>query len=53
MQQVHEGMNITETDFNTTVDLLISAMTKADVPHRIQNQLLQRLAKLRHEILYL
>lgn len=52
MQKVHEGMNITETDFNTTVDLLINAMTNADVPHPVQNQLLQRLAKLRHEMLY-
>lgn len=52
MEQVHQGMNITETDFNRTVDLLINAMNDADVPHTLQNQLLARLAPTRQEMLY-
>ncbi|NMH59910.1 group I truncated hemoglobin [Alteromonas ponticola] len=53
MAQVHTGMNITEAHFNRTVDLLINAMNKADVPHRLQNQLLAKLAPTRKEMLYL
>lgn len=52
MTQVHQGMNITEADFNRTVDLLINAMTKADVPHPLQNKVLQVLAPTRKEMLY-
>ncbi len=53
MEAVHTGMNITEGDFNRTVDLLINAMDKADVPHRLQNQILKVLAPTRDEMLYL
>ncbi len=53
MQQVHEGMQITETDFNITVDLLINAMNKAQISHQDQNRILQQLAQLRGEIIYL
>ncbi|WP_338063487.1 group 1 truncated hemoglobin [Alteromonas facilis] len=53
MEKVHGGMNITETDFNRTVDLLINAMNKASVPHRLQNQVLQALAPTRKEMLYM
>lgn len=53
MTQVHTGMNITEAHFNRTVDLLINAMNKANVPHRLQNQVLARLAPTRKEMLYL
>lgn len=52
MEQVHGGMNITETDFNRTVDLLIDAMDKADVPHPLQNRLLNKLAPMRSQMLY-
>lgn len=52
MQQVHTGLNITETHFNRTVDLLINAMTKADVPHQMQNKLLKVLAPTRDDMLY-
>jgi hemoglobin len=52
MQQVHDGMHITERDFNHLVDLLIDAMYQADVPHPVQNQLLARLAPLREDIFY-
>ncbi|MCW8109864.1 group 1 truncated hemoglobin [Alteromonas ponticola] len=53
MTQVHTGMNITEAHFNRTVDLLINAMNKANVSHRLQNQLLAKLAPTRKEMLYL
>lgn len=52
MQQIHDGMAITERDFNHLVDLLINAMYQADVPHPVQNQLLARLAPLRKDIIY-
>nr|WP_220100112.1 group 1 truncated hemoglobin [Alteromonas antoniana] len=52
MEQVHGGMNITETDFNRTVDLLINAMNKAGVSHRHQNQILAQLAPMRSQMLY-
>lgn len=53
MEQVHSGMNITESHFNRTVDLIISAMDKAGVPHRLQNKVLHALAPTRDEMLYL
>lgn len=53
MEQVHAGMNITEADFNRTVDLLINAMDKAQVPHRLQNKILHALAPTRNQMLYL
>jgi hemoglobin len=52
MQQIHDGMEINERDFNHLVDLLIDAMYKADVPHPVQNRLLARLAPLRTDIIY-
>lgn len=52
MEQVHGGMNITEADFNRTVDLLISAMDKASVSHRHQNRILAELAPMRSQMLY-
>lgn len=52
MQQIHDGMQVNERDFNHLVDLLIDAMYKADIPHHIQNQLLARLAPLRDDIIY-
>jgi len=53
MVQVHSSMNISETDFNTTVDLLIKAMTNANVEHKHQNQILKHLTNYRKEIIYL
>ena len=52
MVESHEGMNITEAEFNATVDLLINAMNRSGVPHRLQNRLLARLAPLREDIIY-
>lgn len=52
MKQVHQGMQISETDFNRTVDLLINAMTKAGVSHRHQNQILAIFAPMRKDMIY-
>lgn len=52
MEQVHGGMDINEKDFNRTVDLLINAMNKANVPHPLQNRLLSKLAPMRGQMLY-
>jgi hemoglobin len=52
MVDVHTKMNITEAEFNRTVDLLINAMNKAGVAHRTQNKLLARLAPMRADIIY-
>ena len=53
MVDVHTGMNMTERDFNLGVDLFINAMTKANVPHPVQNKVLNVMAKTRKEIIYL
>lgn len=53
MIDVHTNMNITEAEFNAVVDILIQAMNRSKIPHRIQNKLLARLAPLRKEIIYL
>ncbi len=53
MEQVHGGMNITEAHFNLTVDLFINAMNKANVPHRLQNQLINRMTHTREQMIYL
>jgi hemoglobin len=53
MTDIHTGMKITEKDFNHLVDLLINAMNLQGIPHRIQNQLIARLAPLRANIIYI
>ena len=53
MEQVHTGMNITESDFNHGVDLFIRAMKKANVPYTVQNRVLARLVPTRANIIYL
>lgn len=53
MQQVHAGMNISEADFNHGVDLFINAMTKADIPHSIQNKVLAVMIHTRNQMIYL
>lgn len=52
MDKVHTGMHISEADFNLTVDLLIDAMTKADVAHPLQNKVLAIFAPMRGEMIY-
>lgn len=52
MLDVHQKMNITEAQFNRTVDLLVNAMNKAGVANPTQNKLLARLAPMRPDIIY-
>ncbi len=52
MVQVHEGMNITESDFNRGVDLFIRAMDKANIPHRVQNKVLAAMIPTRNQMIY-
>lgn len=52
MEQVHGGMNITESTFNHGVDLFINAMTKADIPHPIQNKILAAMIHTRDQMIY-
>ncbi len=53
MVDIHVGMNVTEGAFTAIVEDLIEAMNKADVAIGTQNQVLDRLARLRPEIIYL
>ncbi len=50
MKAAHKGLAITETKFNAVVEDLQLAMDRADVPFRVQNRLLARLAPMEHDI---
>ncbi|HET8807839.1 MAG TPA: group 1 truncated hemoglobin [Methylophaga sp.] len=52
MVDIHVGMDITESHFNRTVDLLYVAMEQENIPHPTQNRLIARLAPLRKQIIY-
>lgn len=52
MIDIHVGMDVTEGAFTAIVEDLIEAMKKADVAIGLQNQVLDRLAGLRGEIIY-
>jgi hemoglobin len=53
MKQVHQGMNISESAFNHSIDLFINAMTKADIPHPIQNKVLSLMIHTRDQMIYI
>ena len=50
MQQAHQGLNITEADFNALVVDLQKAMDKHGIPFTAQNQLLARLAPMHRDV---
>lgn len=52
MLQVHQGMHITEAEFNAVVDALIRAMEKTNIAYPVQNRLLAELVPMRGEIIY-
>ena len=52
MATSHEGLGITDADFNTVVRLLRQAMNQAEVPYTTQNALLERLAPMHKDITY-
>jgi len=51
IKEAHAGMGINTADFNTTVDLLVNAMTSTGISHRLQNKVLARLAPMRKDII--
>jgi hemoglobin len=51
MRDIHTGMNITEKDFNRTVEILIAAMEDAGIDYRSQNKILKQLAPSREKII--
>lgn len=51
MIHVHAGMDINSAEFNAVVEDLIAAMDKTGITLSAQNQLLERLAALRPEIM--
>jgi len=52
MLLVHGGMNLNETEFNGSVNLMIAAMDEVGISIGVRNQLLARLARLRSDIIY-
>lgn len=52
MEQVHAGMNISESVFNHGVDLFINAMTKANIEHATQNKVLATMIHTRDQMIY-
>lgn len=50
MEDVHRGMDVTETQFNALAEHLVMAMEKNDVSTGAQNRLLKRLVKLHPDI---
>jgi hemoglobin len=52
MQRVHDGMNITEGDFNHTVKLLWDALAASGLTVGQQNEVIARLAPMRKDIIY-
>ncbi len=52
MQDAHAMMNITEADFNLTVELLIKACSQAGLATSEINYLLMKLAPMRKDMLY-
>lgn len=50
MAESHEGLDITEADFNALVEDLVDAMDARGIPRRAQNRLLARLAPMHPDI---
>ena len=52
MPSAHEGMKITETQFNAIVEDLEDAMNRQRIPIELQNELIATLAPLREGIIH-
>jgi hemoglobin len=50
MKEIHDGLNITNAQFNAVAEHLQVAMERASVPSRHQNKLLARLAAMQRTI---
>ena len=51
MQKTHEGLHITETQFNALVEDLEFAMNQQRIPIELQNELIAKLAPMRTDII--
>jgi len=52
MKSVHEGMHLTESQFNAIVEDLQDAMATQRIPIELQNEFIARLAPLRPDIIH-
>jgi hemoglobin len=52
MLKVHQGMNISEADFNAMTNALIRALDQADVSISDRNRLLAIIASMHSEVIY-
>lgn len=52
MKSVHEGMHLTESQFNALVEDLQDAMATQRVPIELQNEFIAKLAPLRADIIH-
>jgi len=52
MLEVHQGMNVTEADFNAIADAMIRALDKAKISVGNRNRLLAIIAAMRREVVY-
>jgi hemoglobin len=50
MKEVHQGIEITNADFNALVEDLQTAMDRNNVPSRAQNKLLAKLAPMQRDV---
>ena len=50
MREIHDGLNITNAQFNALAENLQVAMDKAGVASRVQNKLMAKLAPMQREI---
>ena len=52
MLKVHQGMNITEADFNAITNAMIRALDKAGISLSDRNRLLAIIAAMHSEVVY-
>ena len=52
MKEAHDGLNVTEEEFNSSTDSMIEAMKQTGWSVDLRNRLLERLSKFRDEVLY-
>jgi hemoglobin len=50
MTAAHKGLHLTNADFNAVVEDLQAAMNTCDIPFRVQNRFLARLAPYQHQV---
>lgn len=50
MTAAHRGLHLTNRDFNAVVEDLQAAMEACNIPFRVQNRFLARLAPMQHQV---